>query len=1122
MDYSDPHYLLPQPATSVLSETRLTHLSASALRLLNFILDEVLLTTLSASLSHHSPSPPTSPSTPAILTGPLGADEVLTTDKFKQGLVRTVGPLLGKNAALEAELAIRELLRMGAPSLRGDPALRKASFAGSLPGANGRGSDGDQDGSIQIDGVFRSLRAWVQAVSGLGALYAERCLTYLADYILRAVGRVAERSASTETAGVIELEAAINEDDSLWSWYKTMKIRFAVEAEVAREKARLTPGSASAPQMGPGGATSPVTRRGSIKNKESASSFSRNSIDSASFSGSGSVAGYSTGLGISNENTSDGFDLLIQSGKTMKVSLTPDRLRTMEKFERSRPKSVLVAPSVPEIVVPPPTRTRTRRLKARGPHQRQIDEEEDDDDDSSSNSGGGYRRPKETMLDLLNSPPPPTWNEADPLTKQRSPTSGSDTYSPTAPPMVAQHSHDSALSSDSNVSDTSEGVAEWANMDPDARRRTLKPKNEKKDLLQERQVNTDLADFFANSPPPPEPRSDTGSFFSATPSTPPMQGSPSRKKGISRFLGLAKKSKDEESEPKLPRSSSTTSVNRPSSISSATRRAYGVVSGTSSAQPPLSEISYSAPSASSSSPSRRSSTHQPSSSHATAETSVPPVPTVPSQQRNGLRSSETDSRRPSNVNPLLAEQIARSAAANGQPSPTRSTSPLPPPIAAPSPTSTDPNQPLRNKTSSRSVASSVPSSSDTISPPRVLAQSSSAEALRRASLTKEMPIVIGAGGPPSHGSTPTISKRNSIASIRRIPVPTVNEAAGAAAVAGVAAAAGAAAVTANGQAGEGRRGSVEKSPVVDEKRRRSTDKVSLVSESRRPSIEEVMLLRRHSVDKDLPKSPTQPSTELSAGVPPVTTNGTTKTVQVVPPPASEAEELSIDAILRDLKAQMQSATSAEDCIKIVDRMLSSHRRDDSGFAGSPTKAESEQAKEVVIVEATSAEVTGKPEDDEVQKEVEEEKGDDLEDAIQKADREQAAYEERSMASLVEFFLGDKSRDVEEVKEGSGTTEPVKENGVKDVEQDAEGTVADEPQSVATKSVEVTVDDKAGEGEEPIKTEDSAEVVEDLATPSLVLDKAAIVIPEAEGAAPSSNEVGVGSKSESESTEEKEE
>lgn len=266
-----------------------------------------------------------------------------------------VGPHLGKEAVLEAELAIRELLRIGPPSLRGDSALRKSSFGTSSSSSSTAGSSA---ATAQAEELFRSLRAYVQAISGLGAacpstgpatltnhllshspaplppppasthltfltaLYAERCITYIADYLLRAVGRVAERESGKEAAGLTEVEAAVGEDESLWSWVRGMRVRTYIESEIAGSKGRSsgsqgTHGSASnSPSLG---------RKGPAVNGRA----SHDSVGSAT----GLVYGKKEsgmGLGIQEEEDSfsAGFEQLMQSGKTMKVSLTPNRLKT--------------------------------------------------------------------------------------------------------------------------------------------------------------------------------------------------------------------------------------------------------------------------------------------------------------------------------------------------------------------------------------------------------------------------------------------------------------------------------------------------------------------------------------------------------------------------------------------------------------------------------------------------------------------------------------------------------------------------------------------------------------------------------------------------------------------------
>lgn len=156
---TEPLYLQASPTTALLSDTRPTSLSPSALSALNATLDELLQLFIHASLiAPTGASPPSVNGTPPLSAGPLGPKDVYTTERFAAGVRRVLGPNLGKNVVLEAELAIRELLRMGAPSLRGDGALRKGSFSGTVGVA----------ATTQADDLFRLLREWVMEISGLG------------------------------------------------------------------------------------------------------------------------------------------------------------------------------------------------------------------------------------------------------------------------------------------------------------------------------------------------------------------------------------------------------------------------------------------------------------------------------------------------------------------------------------------------------------------------------------------------------------------------------------------------------------------------------------------------------------------------------------------------------------------------------------------------------------------------------------------------------------------------------------------------------------------------------------------------------------------------------------------
>lgn len=200
------------------------------------------------------------------------------------------------------------------------------------------------------------------------------------------------------------------------------------------------------------------------------------------------------------------------SGQTMKVSLTPNRLRSMDS----------------------PSGSRAKRLQARSPRADNISEDEqeeldgddadEDDEDILGSKKVGQR--KESLIELLSSPPPwmarsrstsksPVRQRRDedgdtpPLPSQDSAPQQQQDYLPVPPdnmqassvissPDIDGHSTVSAMSSpDSMFTDLPSARAKRS---VTAR---MRPKDERRDTAVERQVNHDLAMFLESAPPPP-------------------------------------------------------------------------------------------------------------------------------------------------------------------------------------------------------------------------------------------------------------------------------------------------------------------------------------------------------------------------------------------------------------------------------------------------------------------------------------------------------------------------------------------------------------------------------------------------------------------------------------------
>ncbi|GAA5919082.1 hypothetical protein JCM1841_003738 [Sporobolomyces salmonicolor] len=641
--YSDPNYVLDAPSTSVLSETRPTSLLPSALLALNYTLDELLHIIVHAALhSSSSGSPASTPLSPPTPPRPLAPNEVLTIERFKSALQRVIGPQLGKECILEAEMTIREVIRRGSQSLRGDPALKKGLWGSPVLGGGLAEAGGASDEvASQAEEIFRCLREWIMQISGLGVmcpstgpanltthlanisppkppaadvsskhltfllvLYTERAFTALSHSLLRSISSVTFRSSHSESASVSDIETAFGEDETIWSWVQSMRVRTWMEDEVRKEKERsrsplIGSGGAFAALKGhrkrqstsvASGAISPTTLSGgrpsfsmngtSMSASPATTATSRTSTESAQ---SGSTAGAglvyrknSLGLGIQSQSSiDDPFDQLLNSGQTMKLSMTPDRLRTMEKSDRARLtsattttitttlSSIPAAPSSSASSMVSKTSSK-RRLRARDPQPRDLFKEEDEEQELDAEldiAGRKKKAQKESLLDLLNSEPPWSGEGEDPSRLRgasappstnsnsstvsashsrrpsvrnapRRPAPAEDPMNSMSVPMRVQDSQNSVATTRSATSAytlaPSGGLDAWMGVDPAARQGPLKAKDEKRDLASERQVNTDLMDFFKSSPPPTTTPLDRFAF----PSDDPARSlSPKKSKG---------------------------------------------------------------------------------------------------------------------------------------------------------------------------------------------------------------------------------------------------------------------------------------------------------------------------------------------------------------------------------------------------------------------------------------------------------------------------------------------------------------------------------------------------------------------------------------------------------------
>ncbi|KAM0793161.1 hypothetical protein ACM66B_000635 [Microbotryomycetes sp. NB124-2] len=558
---SEPQYVLAESARRILSETRPLQLASDALAAVNFTLDELLQLWVHVSLV--SINDGNEAQTNVDL-------ELYTTDRFKAGLLKVTGPVLGNQAVLEAEVTTQELIKLDSSLAHHERALKGSGATQTAPAT-------PADTAHEL---FVSLREWVHTISELGAassgsgaatieshlqkllpptppppgtssavsylttVYAERSVTFVAEYLLRAIGRVAERG-TTETASIVDVENAFAEDELVWALLQHMRVRTLIETEAAALRAKQVKPSPSMTHSRNGSIASISNGRQAVPSSPSSSTL-------GNVGGRERQSSFSSGLGIHGapKSLADDFESLMLSGQTRKVSLTPDRLRTVEGLQ-SRPTSMRVAAD------PVAVANRNNRMSFAGPALRQ-DRPPVATREPSSDA-------QETLMDFVDKQPVPPGLAASPTGKQPQAARSSERlYGGTL--MRPQPSQ---LSSNSGVSTGSEAEVD-PNASPRISKPRIRPKDEREDLAHERQINHDLADFFATAEPPSSRNSSVShsAFEILGPKDDPFQTSPKRSRGA--FGGLFSRSRKKSNpalDNELERIESTVSRRVPPSVS---------------------------------------------------------------------------------------------------------------------------------------------------------------------------------------------------------------------------------------------------------------------------------------------------------------------------------------------------------------------------------------------------------------------------------------------------------------------------------------------------------------------------------------------------------------------------
>ncbi|KAG1752482.1 uncharacterized protein EDB91DRAFT_519340 [Suillus paluster] len=372
-----PTFISSRSADVILSDIRPTKLTPDALSSINALLDELLYSILNAARAL-SPSRLRT-AMHKVLPTTLGKEAILEAEmELRAYYQRTVTAAGSGSSSEDGVFDLQWAFEL----------LRLKCEAYSTLSDTDENSDAENrlKEHMHADGVPPPK----QEVLAPASLYLTAIIESICEHILSNVGRVASRDSSRATANSQDLFIALCEDSTIYGFFKNMKVYGQIETLSKLPKPRR---SKSFTREKMSGTTSPVSsregdafRRDSSRPRISSESSNtgpamvvgsnhhsaRSSIDKARsikiFSGNSnrgsndhpngpdSVTGHrkTDSLVSANakqsihsgdrspisptfsEDRSQEFDDMMRSGSTMKVSLTPDRLRTMEALNKEK------------------------------------------------------------------------------------------------------------------------------------------------------------------------------------------------------------------------------------------------------------------------------------------------------------------------------------------------------------------------------------------------------------------------------------------------------------------------------------------------------------------------------------------------------------------------------------------------------------------------------------------------------------------------------------------------------------------------------------------------------------------------------------------------------------------
>ncbi|KAF9196670.1 hypothetical protein BGZ50_008615 [Haplosporangium sp. Z 11] len=322
-------YIAQKFANAILADTSSYIISTDGLQALNAFLDELLF---------------------ILIDGAKG----LETSRIKSAVYQTFPTALGKNAIVEAELEAKSYLDMG-----GKDTCNHMSASGQSATSSIFNADSDE---TMVEQVFEQFRAKCQYYSKLGerlgspagnpnnavvvptliAIYVTAVLEHVAEYVLQVASTIADRQDHADMVTVREVYVALQEDRQIENTFEIMILKSQLQKRF--RNSLILPRTGSRPEEQQ---PAQVKRSGSWGKQLRLGNADKPKLDvqlptdveeddipfdpnRPQFGDWDMPPDEESKLKKKND-----FEMLFSSGETMKVSLTPNRLRTIEVHRKT-------------------------------------------------------------------------------------------------------------------------------------------------------------------------------------------------------------------------------------------------------------------------------------------------------------------------------------------------------------------------------------------------------------------------------------------------------------------------------------------------------------------------------------------------------------------------------------------------------------------------------------------------------------------------------------------------------------------------------------------------------------------------------------------------------------------